>query len=182
MRLAQIKVERWCVNVLGSSIPEEVELDLVLVVLLEVAHNHGQGERHGESAADRAEGPDELAEAGDGEDVAVANGGHGDDHPVEGGRDVGEARVKVLLYVVAEAGDERDDDRDHDDHPDEEQPGEDEAGDAQDHPQESKLRSALDEGEDYRLKSSGVPEKTKIMDDNENSLVFTLPALGFLQV
>ena len=178
MRLAQVKVERWCVNVLGSSIPEEVELDLVLVVLLEVAHNHGQGERHGESAADRAEGPDELAEAGDGEDVAVANGGHGDHHPVEGGRDVGEARVKVLLYVVAEAGDERDDDHD----PDQEQPGEDETGDAQDHPQESKLRSALDEGEDDRLKSSGVPEKTKIMDDNENSLVFTLPALGFLQV
>ena len=35
-------------------------------------------------------------------DVPVADGGHGDHHPVEGGGDVCEAGVEVHLYVVAQ--------------------------------------------------------------------------------
>ena len=88
--------------ILGTSVPQEVQLDLVLVVLLKVAHDHRERQRHSEGSADRAEGADELAEAGHGEDVAVADGGHRDHHPVEGGGDVREAGVEVHLYVVAE--------------------------------------------------------------------------------
>ena len=93
-----------CVNILGAPTPQEIKLDLVFIVLLKVAHNNRQWQRHGQCTADRAECPDKLAEAGDGEDVPVADGGHGDDDPVEGGRDVREAGIEVHLYVVAEAG------------------------------------------------------------------------------
>ena len=47
--------------------------------------------------------PDQLSEAGCGEDVAVADGGHGDDDPVEGRGDGGEPRTLLDLNEVAEA-------------------------------------------------------------------------------
>ena len=47
--------------------------------------------------------------------LALPHGGHGDDHPVEGGGDVGEARVLSLLDVVSQAGEgETSDDQDQD--------------------------------------------------------------------
>ena len=46
----------------------------------------------------------DLAQSGAGENVPVAHGGHRDHHPVDAGRNGGEARVLVLLYEVAEAG------------------------------------------------------------------------------
>ena len=48
--------------------------------------------------------PDQLSKAGDWEDVAVADGGHGDDDPVEGRGDRGEPRTLLYLNEVAEAG------------------------------------------------------------------------------
>ena len=47
--------------------------------------------------------PDQLSEACCGEDVAVADGGHGDDDPVEGRGDRGEPRTLLDLNEVAEA-------------------------------------------------------------------------------
>ena len=45
----------------------------------------------------------------------LPHGGHGDDHPVEGGGDVGEARVLALLDVVSQAREgETSDDQDQD--------------------------------------------------------------------
>ena len=46
--------------------------------------------------------PDQLSKAGDREDVAVADGGHGDDDPVEGGGDRGEAGLLLDLDEEAE--------------------------------------------------------------------------------
>ena len=48
--------------------------------------------------------PDQLSKAGDGEDVAIADGGHGDDDPVEGRGDGGEPRTFLYLNEIAEAG------------------------------------------------------------------------------
>ncbi len=51
----------------------------------------------------------------DWEDVTVADGGHGDDDPVEGGGDGGEARVLVLLYEIGEAAEDEAGDADEED-------------------------------------------------------------------
>jgi hypothetical protein len=49
------------------------------------------------------------------EDVPVADSGHGDDDPVEGGGDGGEARVLVLLYEVGQAAEDQARDADEED-------------------------------------------------------------------
>ena len=51
----------------------------------------------------------------DWEDVPVANGGHGDNDPVEGGGDGGEARVLVLLNEVGQAAEDQPRDADQED-------------------------------------------------------------------
>ena len=57
---------------------------------------------------DRTHSPDQLSKTGDWGDVAVADSSHGDDYPVEGRGDGGEAGlgVRALLYLneVAETG------------------------------------------------------------------------------
>ena len=51
----------------------------------------------------------------DREDVPVADGGHGDNDPVEGGGDGGEARVLVLLNEVGQAAEDQPRDADQED-------------------------------------------------------------------
>ena len=65
-------------------------------LLLEVADDDRQWQGHGEGSTDCCESSYKFPEARDREDVAVSHGGHGDDHPVEGGWDVGEPRVVFL--------------------------------------------------------------------------------------
>ena len=65
-------------------------------LLLKVADDDREWKGHCQSSTDRGEGSNKLTQTRDWEDVAVAHGGHGDDDPVEGGRDVSEARVVFL--------------------------------------------------------------------------------------
>jgi hypothetical protein len=51
----------------------------------------------------------------DWEDVTIADSGHGDDDPVEGGGDGSEARVLVLLYEIGEAAEDEPGDADEED-------------------------------------------------------------------
>ena len=122
-------------------------------LLLKVADDDRQWKGHCEGSTHCCESSYKFSEPRDREDVAVAHSGHGDDHPVEGGRDVSEPRVvflpeKILfppeaevdthhLNVVGEAG-------------------EDEAGDDEDHHEESQLRDTLAECVDNGLEAPGV--------------------------
>ena len=82
----------------------------------------------------------------DWEDVPVAYGGHRDHHPVDAGRNGGEARVLVLLYEVAEAG-------------------EGEAGNEDEHQHEAKFPEALSDCVHYRLEAGRVT--TQLEDSGE---------------
>ena len=91
-------------------------LVLLLVKLLEVLSNDGDGQRHDKHPRDGAQGSDQLAKAGGGRHVAVTHGGHRDHDPVEG---VGDGGVLGLLLLsldeVAEGGEEEASDADEED-------------------------------------------------------------------
>ena len=82
---------------------------------LEVAGDDGDGEREDEDSGDGTHGAHQLAQAGDGEDVAIANSGHCDHHPVKGRRDGSESGVFFYLNEVAEAGEDEAADTDKED-------------------------------------------------------------------
>ena len=115
-------------------------LVLLLVELLKVLGDDGDGKGHDEDARDRAEGPDQLAKTCGGGHVAVADGGHGDHHPVEG---VGDGRVlRLLLLPLDEVA----------------QGGEEEAGDADEENEKAELLVTVLQGEGNRLQTGGMPE------------------------
>ena len=62
-------------------------------------HDLREGVGEDGEAADDEEDDEDAAEVGLGGDVPVADGGHGDDHVVEGG-EVGQVGVGVVLVVV----------------------------------------------------------------------------------
>ena len=115
-------------------------LVLLLVELLKVLGDDGDGKGHDEDARDRTEGPDQLAKTCGGSHVAVADGGHGDHHPVEG---VGDGRVlRLLLLPLDEVA----------------QGGEEEAGDADEENEQAELLVTVLQGEGNGLQASGMPE------------------------
>ena len=73
-------------------------------MVIDKNRNIGNGKFWFWHPGDCAHCPDQLSKAGDGEYVAIADGGHGDDDPVEGRGDGGEPRTLLYLNEVAEAG------------------------------------------------------------------------------
>ena len=149
---------------------------LLRVELFEVLGDYWNGQWHDENPGDGTQGSDEFAEASGGVNVPVSHCGHRDHHPVEGGGDVREAGVEVHLYIVAETkkykirwGPEEAKTGDHA----ADGPGEDEAWDGEDHPQEGELGTTLNQGVDYRLQPARVPF-VMIMTMNRSSWPGTL--------
>jgi hypothetical protein len=68
-----------------------LSLHLVVVELGKIVDNDGDGQGHHQHPRDGAAGADKLAQTGLGADVSVADCGHGDDGPPEGGRYGGES-------------------------------------------------------------------------------------------
>ena len=83
--------------------------DLVLVELGEVVDNDGDGQGNDEDTTDTAEDADALADRRGGNDVAVADGGHGDGGPPESVRDADKLlSILLALSEEGEAGEDKD--------------------------------------------------------------------------
>ena len=131
-----------------SSLQRLLPPDLVLVELGEVVDDDGDGKGDDEDATDTADEADTLAGKGLGVHVAVADGGHGDGGPPEGGWNACEMSITDFsLREVAEAG-------------------EDEDAHGHEHEEEPELLVAVTDGEAQTLEASRVPGE---LQDPQNS-------------